>query len=162
MRDEAIQEGGPTAVRACPRCGAALPGAGALFCSGCQHPIPAELGPASGASRTDPELRPGLWDHLALFNGVGFAMMAACLWPIALVCHLLGDPIKEPRSALLLGGAALVVVDLRYRLKSITGHWLIPHRGGKILWLPAWVMGFVWIGLGFWRLMLSVWQPLGP
>jgi hypothetical protein len=154
VRDDAFQEGEPTHARSCRRCGAALPAAGALSCPGCQLALPAQPWPAS-APQVAPEPQPSLWDRMGMFNAAGLVMMVACMWPFAGLALLLGDTLDEPRSPLpgLLGGPVLVAVDWYYRRKSLTGHWLIPDRGGMILWLPAWVMGFVWIGLGVWRLV---------
>ena len=79
------------------------------------------------------------------FNWIGLAMFVAALAATAAILHVIGTSGQGP--AVLLGGALLVLLDLGVRRAN--GARLFSGRGGgTIMYLPVWMWGMVWTGLG--------------
>jgi hypothetical protein len=79
-------------------------------------------------------------------NYLGFAMFVVAFLIALGASTAIGFHGDGP--AMIIAGPLLIVFDLAYRLNSRQGHWLVPDRGGSILYVPVWCMGAVWLILG--------------
>jgi len=82
---------------------------------------------------------------IIFFNFRGFLMFLMALIGSG-IGQLLGVSSDGPK--MLIGGCVALLLDTAYRLISDDGHWLIPHRGGCVVFLPAWCFGLLLIGMG--------------
>jgi hypothetical protein len=81
-----------------------------------------------------------------IFNLPGI-VMAVVGFAIAFgVGELVGVSAEGP--LMMIAGPMIAIFDLAYRRKTENGHWLIPNRGGSLLFIPAWVLGLFWAVLG--------------
>jgi hypothetical protein len=81
-----------------------------------------------------------------VFNYRGLAMFAGAGAITFAIGELFGLSGEGPLMIVL--GPLLAACDLVYRLKSKQGHWLDPHQGGSLFFLPAWCLGVFWFILG--------------
>jgi hypothetical protein len=61
--------------------------------------------------------------------------------------HILGRAHRDGLPTVLLG-IHLAAIDLGYRLYRKDGHWINPSKGGKVIWMPIWIVGIYCIGRG--------------
>lgn len=144
------------ALQACPHCGAALPAVQDAFCSECRNPLDVISVQAGGVQLTVREIpvaQPDteLLSSLLPFNAAAFAIVAASFLPALGICFMLGD--DRDGMTLLLGGPLALMIDLAYRLRSPSGHLLLPGGGGKFLYFPVWMLAIFWCLYGLWQLM---------
>jgi hypothetical protein len=83
---------------------------------------------------------------ILVFNPPGIVMAILALGIAFGVGSLVGTRAEGPLT--LIAGVMILIFDLAYRLLRKEGHWLIPNKGGSLFFLPAWVMGALWIILG--------------
>ena len=83
---------------------------------------------------------------MIVFNYIGLIMTVIAF----AVAFAIGSVIGTNANGLLMiiAGPLLVAMDVTYRLKMEDGHILVPHRGGSLFFLPAWVFGALWFVLG--------------
>src|SRR5277367_3192154 len=81
-----------------------------------------------------------------IYNYRGLAMCVVAFLIAIGAGNALGFHGEGP--AMIIAGPLLIVFDLAYRLISTQGHWIVPHRGGSLFFLPAWCMGALWLILG--------------
>src|SRR5205823_460511 len=79
-------------------------------------------------------------------NKAGYVLIGISFGLAYFVCWLSGDTRND--RMLMIGGPIATVLDLGYRRYSAGGHWLLPGQGGRFLFLPIWVFGFIWLAIG--------------
>lgn len=83
---------------------------------------------------------------MLFFNYAGLIMCVIGFAAAFGLGALVGESAEGP--LMILGGPLIAALDLFYRSQTRDGHWCIPHRGGSLFFLPAWVLGIVWFVLG--------------
>lgn len=83
---------------------------------------------------------------MVIINLLGIVMAAAGFGIAYGVGTLLGS--TEEDLIMIIGGPIITIADLGYRLRSRTGHWFQSDGGGSLFFLPMWLFGLFWLGLG--------------
>jgi hypothetical protein len=80
------------------------------------------------------------------FNKLGFLVFLVAFGGAYGILRTLGS--DDEGLWMMIAGPLLAIIDVVYR--RIAGLKLLGdvHRGPAILWLPAWVWGVFWFGLG--------------
>lgn len=143
-------------LQTCPHCGVALPAVQDAFCSECRNPLDVISVQAGGIQLTvrvmsvaQPDT--GFLSLLSHTNAAAYIIMAASFLPALGICFLLGD--DRDGLKLVLGGPLALLIDLVYRLRSPSGHLLLPDGGGKLLYFPVWMLAIFWFLYGLWQLV---------
>ncbi len=90
-----------------------------------------------------------------IFNLIGLGMLAAGFGVAFAVQSLSGGGSDE--VVLLIAAPLLFVADLAYRRRDMSGPgwWYHPRRGGHFAFIPIWILGLFWMGLGTIHLLQS-------
>ncbi len=83
---------------------------------------------------------------ILIFNLPGLVIIALAFAIAYGIGALTGRSEEGPLT--LFGGLFVLIFDLSYRLLKANGHWFTPSRGGSLFFLPAWMLGALWIVLG--------------
>jgi len=70
--------------------------------------------------------------------------MLAVAFGIAIGISVLFN-LEREAPGVLIGGVILVAIELSYRLKKSDGDYDTPMVGGSLFFIPAWVMGALWV-----------------
>jgi hypothetical protein len=83
-----------------------------------------------------------------IFNLTGMGMLAAG-FGVAFAVQSLSGGLSDD-VVLLIAAPLLFVADLAYRHRSGAGRgwWYHPRRGGHFVFIPVWILGLFWMGLG--------------
>jgi hypothetical protein len=92
---------------------------------------------------------------LHLLNAPGLVILAIGFGVAWVIGSLFGD--TREAALMVIGNPLIVSGDLAYRLLRKEGHWLHPWKGGMCVFLPVWILGVFWFGLGVHRLWVG--QP---
>ena len=90
-----------------------------------------------------------------IFNLIGLGMLAAGFGVGFAVQFLSGGASDD--VVLLIAAPLLFVADLAYRHRDRSGRgwWYHPRRGGHFAFIPIWILGLFWMGLGTIQLLQS-------
>jgi hypothetical protein len=81
-----------------------------------------------------------------IFNWPGI-IMAAIAFAIAFgIGHLTGCTTEGP--LMIIAGPLCVAMDMSYRFWVSGRRWFHPNCGGAIFFIPVWILGIIWLGLG--------------
>ena len=73
--------------------------------------------------------------------------MAAIAIAIAFgIGHLTGYSAEGP--LMIIAGPLCAAMDLTYRFRVSGRRWFQPNGGGALFFIPVWIMGIFWLGLG--------------
>lgn len=89
--------------------------------------------------------------HFLHINSVGLAILVFSFGAAFGIGWLAG--LGNEGEVMAIGGALVALMDFTVRLFGEDGHWLYPRRGGMFLFLPVWVFGLLWLGLGVYRVL---------
>src|SRR6476661_7289775 len=84
-------------------------------------------------------------------------VLAAVLLGMA-VNWMIGSEAEGP--AMILMGALCIFFDVSYRMRTPTGHWIIPWGGGHVMFIPVWILGVCWFIVGAVKLKTNP-APIG-
>jgi hypothetical protein len=56
---------------------------------------------------------------------------------------------------MVIAGALVALVDFTFRVTRENGHWFSASRGGALFFLPVWLFGVLWAGLGTYYVMTA-------
>jgi hypothetical protein len=90
-----------------------------------------------------------------IFNLIGLGMLAAG-FGVAFAVQFLSAAVSDD-VVLLIAAPLLLVADLAYRHRDTSGRgwWYRPGRGGHFAFIPIWILGLFWMGLGTIQLLRS-------
>ena len=77
-------------------------------------------------------------------NYVGIIICALAFGIAFGVGKLLGVDGEGP--LMVIDGPLVIAFDFAYRLMTKDGHWIVPHRGGSLFFVPAWCL-YAWLDL---------------
>jgi len=83
---------------------------------------------------------------MIIFNYIGIIICAVAFGLAFGIGKLLGVDGEGP--LMMIAGPLVIALDFAYRLTAKDGHWIIPHRGGSLFFVPAWCLGVLWLVLG--------------
>ena len=91
---------------------------------------------------------------MVVFNRAGFLLFVLSIGIAAVIGHLLN--LSEEGPMMIIAGPIFIAADLFVRFTGDDNHLLKPRAGGSILFVPGWIVGVFWIGIGIAR-VTGVW-----
>jgi len=91
--------------------------------------------------------------HVLHINATGLAILAVSFATAIGVGWIAG--FNDEGRLMILGGALVSLLDFTLRVAREEGHWLYPTRGGMLFFLPLWMFGVLWVGLGTYYAMTA-------
>lgn len=83
---------------------------------------------------------------MIIFNIPGIVMVAISFAIAFGVGHLAGTSAEGP--LMMIAGPLCIALDLAYRYKRANRRWFSPGVGGALFFVPVWILGIIWLGLG--------------
>jgi hypothetical protein len=152
----------------CPHCDYPLPAVVDAYCPECRGELE-EPTPTTPAAATAPDPPPDRaisdpritqthrqdgtgWRALGWLMPFGFNLAGACIFGAAFTVAELAAGTARDGVHQVVFGAAVASLDAAYRAYWLRVPVLNLSHGGRMLWLPIWGFGLLWIGLGLNRL----------
>jgi hypothetical protein len=89
--------------------------------------------------------------YLLITNASGVLVLVISFGAAFLVGVIGG--FNDEGRLMIVGGALVALLDFTYRVTAQNGNWLSPARGGMLFFIPLWILGVFWVGLGTWYLV---------
>lgn len=85
---------------------------------------------------------------IVIYNMIALGWVVLGLAAGVILNLLLFGSINSDRM-LFFGGPFIILADMLYRIRVGEGKWFSPNSGGHIFYIPMWIVGILWVVLGF-------------